>query len=161
MDTAQVFRQYCTLLLNCLLLLLCNTSKPFPPVWIGVLLTLSMKKGEKSHRATDWLERSDRDGDRGSTARELLQLVRDVSYVTPCPRLCCSVYVYHVLEIETEKNTHDNNKWKLQLISYQHFPHLITLWNSIKRRAKTEVTCSGRLAVIAPRMSGLKSMQSC
>lgn len=86
-----------------------------------------MQQSKQNHTAADLLECSDRgrDGDRDSTARELLQLITDrtpaVSYVILCPCFCCAAYVYILFgrqaksETSRSKSTENNSESPSQL----------------------------------------------
>lgn len=102
--------------------------------WLCPLcLARNMQQSRQNNTATDLLKSSDRgrDGDRDSTARELLQLITDrtpaVSYVTLCPCFCCAVYVYILFGRQTKsetscsKSTENNNESPSQL-SLPFFP---------------------------------------
>lgn len=159
--------------------------------WLCPLcLARNMQQSKQNNTATDLLKSSDRgrDGDRDSTARELLQLITDrtpaVSYVTLWPCFCCAVYVYILFGRQTEsetscsKSTENNNESPSQL-SLPFFPKCFiysvfffltnthayfictqTLWNSIERKTnKKKCLKSSSLPWLHLAESSLKSMQ--
>lgn len=138
--------------------------------WLCPLcLTPNMQRSKQNNTETDLLKSSDRgrDGDRDSTARELLQLIKDrtpaVPYVTLCPCFCCAVYVYilfgrvkHLVPKEQKNNSESPSQLSLlffpkcfiysTFFSYQHacifYLHPLKLdWKENKKSALKVAHC--------------------
>ena len=115
------------------------------------------------------MERSDtgRDGDRASTARELLQLITGwspgVSYVTPCPCFYCSVSIYLVWMTDRNKkwnisfkNNNDSTTQLRLLLFLKCFIYSITLFNQIFFPLIYLFTLWNSIAMTAPHRDWLK-----